>query len=76
MKCRIGITTDPDRRHQEWKRKVTVTNFTVLRTCRSKAEAQRMEDVFAAQMGCIAHHGGGDPTNPNRFWHVYRVDYV
>lgn len=75
MNCRIGITTDPDRRHQEWRQKVTVTNFVVLERHTTRAAAQEAETRLALKLGCAAHPGGESPDQPNAIWHVYQVNY-
>ena len=73
MTCRIGITTNPDKRRAEWESQYgRKLNSKTLKTCASKAEAQRAEHLLAASQGCISHPGGEDAIGP---WHVYRIDY-
>ncbi len=74
MKCRIGITTDLERRKAEWQREYNLYNWQVLGTYGSKTEAQQAENRLSQQHGCQAH-GGGD-GNEYDTWCVYRFDYI
>ncbi len=59
MPCRIGITTDPDRRKREWKQQhSTLYNWQILQTAQSKSEAQSWENTFARMHGCDSSEGG------------------
>lgn len=74
MPCRVGITTDPDRRRAEWEAEVVgLSGWRRLGTYPTKAQAQAHEDDYARKTGCLAHAGGPAAAGP---WHVYRFDYI
>ena len=74
MPCRVGITTDPDTRRDQWKSQVVgFTNWRILSNFRSRAEAQEYETRYAKRYGCHAYHGGADAPGT---WYVYRFDYT
>lgn len=74
MACRIGITTDPDRRKTEWQREYpNLRNWQILETHNTKPAAQAAEDRLAKAYGCVAHPGGdGDYYDT---WSVYYFQY-
>ena len=64
MACQIGITTDPDRRRQEWRnQRPTLRGWRILSTHRSKGAAQRGESRLGAQSTCNSHAGGAGPEH-------------
>jgi len=74
MPCRVGITTNPQRRRSDWENQVVgLTNWRILAQYRTKSKAQEHENRYAARIGCLAHAGG--PDTPG-IWHVYRFDYI
>jgi hypothetical protein len=74
MLCRVGITTDPDTRREQWKSQVVgLKNWRILNSFRSKAKAQEYESRYARMHGCHAHPGGADAPG---IWYVYRFDYT
>ena len=74
MPCQIGITTNPDRRKQEWQnQRPSLRNWTILEQHRTKTAAQQAENRFARQHGCNSGSGGDGPENAN--WFVYKFDY-
>ena len=74
MPCRVGITTDPDARRVYWQNQVVgFTNWRILKSFRSKAEAQKYETQYAERYGCQAFPGGADAPGT---WYVYRFDYM
>ncbi len=74
MPCRVGITTDPERRKAYWESKVYgLTNWRLLKSYRSRAKAQEHEERYAARYNCQASPGGNDAGGT---WHVYRFDYT
>jgi len=76
MVCRVGITTRPEQRKQEWKRKVDgLRNWQILAKRQNREDAQNLENQYAKQYGCKASGGGNDPDGPNETWSVYRFDY-
>jgi hypothetical protein len=74
MPCRVGITTDPNTRREQWRDQVVgFKNWRILSRFRNRAEAQKYEDRYARTYGCHAHPGGADAPG---IWHVYRFDYT
>lgn len=69
MPCRVGITTNPDRRKKEWRKQVIgFGNWKILERCNSREKAQASEDKYAKELGCEAHHGGEEAPG---IWSVY-----
>ena len=80
MSCRIGITTDPDRRKKEWERelgsKMRSETWKILDSGLTKSEAQRKEDELASEKSCQASPGGSDVGDDNeKIWSVYYFEY-
>jgi len=74
MPCRVGITTNPTQRRTYWESQVVgLTNWRILATYRTKAEAQAHETRHASTYGCQAHAGGADAPG---IWSVYKFEYV
>ena len=74
MPCRVGITTDPDRRRAEWENEVVgLKNWRILQQFESRKEAQDYETSYAKRYNCHAHGGGRAAPGP---WYVYRFDYT
>ena len=74
MACRVGITTDPARRKQEWESKYsTLRNWRIVSEHGSKSEAQEVENRIEDACGCDAHHGGDGPENA--YWYVYVFEH-
>ena len=74
MPCRVGITTDPDRRKAEWESKVVrLRNWRILNSYRSREKAQEHETRYAKRYGCQAAPGGAEAGGT---WYVYRFDYT
>ena len=75
MPCRVGITTDPDRRKREWKfRHPTLKNWEIVSWHRTRSAAQQKEDEIAHSLGCDAHHGGAEPAYAD-WWYVYVFEH-
>lgn len=73
MACRIGITTDPDRRELDWKREYpNLRNWKNLEWHKTKSAAQQAETRLARQHGCVSAPGGNDADGD---WCVYKFDY-
>ena len=75
MACRVGITTDPERRRQEWESKANVQNWQIVGQGLTRQQAQNRENEIARQQGCEASPGGNDPDNGSASWYVYRFDF-
>ena len=74
MPCRVGITTNPERRKAQWESKVYgMKNWRILKSYRSRERAQEHENRYAAQYGCQASPGGNEAGG---MWHVYRFEYT
>ncbi len=74
MACRIGITTDPDRRKEEWEREYPdLYGWEILKTCSTKSEAQEWENHYVDIYRCEGSPGGaGDEDG---IWDVYIFNY-
>ena len=76
MACRVGITTNPDRRMREWLGKHPhLTNWRVVGPYRTRKEAQDAESVLAFQLNCHSSHGGDNPDDSSAPWWLYTFDY-
>ena len=76
MPCRVGITTDPDRRKREWRREHPhLHGWRTLMVCSSKKEAQRVENLKARKLECASSGGGDDSSYSGKRWHVYYFKY-
>lgn len=74
MACRVGLTTDPERRKREWQEQYrSLRGWRVLKHGLTYGEALRWERHFASPLGCEAHHGG--PYQPGPIWCVYTFLY-
>ena len=74
MACRIGITTNLQRREAYWLTQYPrMYNFREIARFSSKEEAQAAETMLAREQGCVAEPGGQD--SPSLVWSVYRFDY-
>lgn len=76
MGCRVGITTDPEARKEDWERDCPgFSNWRIIAEGLSRFEAQKKEDEYAKKHDCAASGGGRDPENNQNNWSVYRFDY-
>lgn len=75
MACRIGISEDPERRKEEWKREhQNLRNWQILDGPNlSYSEAQRKETELAKRYECESSSGG--PDNGLNNWSVYYFEY-
>lgn len=70
MGCRVGITTNPSRRKQEWQQKYpNLWDWTLLAKYATKSAAQARENEEAARLGCDS--GSGGSGNEHDTWYVY-----
>ncbi len=75
MACIIGMTTDPERRKQEWKRKHPgLRNWRILKRNLSKEQAQEEELKLARQFGCDSDPGGRK-SEKGALYAVYTFEY-
>lgn len=74
MACRVGITTNPERRKEEWKREHPRLRNWKQRKVGSREKAQKIEDRIAIRRNCSAHHGGSSP-NKRKPWYVYCFEH-
>lgn len=77
MPCKVGITTDLNRRKGEWQAiHPTLKNWKELGSPHDTREsAQNAENLVAVTSGCEHAPGGREPNDPDAKWHVYRFDY-
>ena len=69
MPCRVGITTEPDRRREEWEKQVIgFRNWRILEQFDNRDDAQDYEDEYANEHNCEAHPGGEEASGT---WYVY-----
>ena len=74
MACRIGITTDPNRRKGEWGAKYPkLSGWAILGTYNSKSDAQDAETSFARLYGGESAPGGAGSERDT--WYVYKFNY-
>ena len=74
MLCRVGITTDPEKRKSYWNNQVIgFKNWRILQKYANKKDAQTHENRAAKKYNCIAHAGG--PDTPG-IWYVYKFEYT
>ncbi len=75
MGCRIGITTNPEERRNDWNRDYPgLKNWRIIAgPFTTKYEAQIVETDMAKQYGCVAAPGGRDV--PGLSWYVYMFDF-
>lgn len=70
MGCRVGITTDPDRRKREWQQEYpNLWDWKLLAEYATKSAAQARENEEAARRSCDSGYGG--PGDEYDTWHVY-----
>ena len=75
MSCRVGITTDPERREREWRRiHSSLWDWQILGDYWTKSAAQAREDLQAARRGCV--HGPGGAGDEYDHWFVYLFRYL
>ena len=73
MACLVGITTDPDRRYREWKRRYPHLRWEILETCVSKAEANDIKNRWIGKHQCSSAPAAiGEELD---VWHVYHCQY-
>ena len=74
MACRVGITTDPERRRQEWLADYPhMRNWRIVATYPTRSQAQRAENELSQRQGCMASPGGAG--NEYAHWSVYYFEY-
>ena len=74
MPCRVGITTNPERRKREWASKLHgMRGWRILKSCTNRKQAQRLEREYAVKYGCKAYGGGNRAKGP---WCVYKFEYT
>jgi len=77
MTCRIGISTDPERRKAEWENLYrNIRDWQILAgPFNLKSEAQQEETRLAQKHSCESHAGGDDSDNPFEKWYVYGFNH-
>lgn len=73
MACQVGITTDPDRRKEEWKREYPyLRDWTIIAKYLTKSAAQARENEEAERRGCASSPGGDDPEAATWYGYCFR----
>lgn len=73
MACRVGITTDPDRRKKEWEQEYPyLRDWTIIAKFQTKSAAQARENQEAKRLGCNSSPGGGGPEEATWFVYYFR----
>lgn len=78
VSCRIGITTNLEKRKKHWMNKYkkegkTVKSWKILSVHESKSSAQAVETREAKLQNCEAHPGGR--YSEKKIWYVYKIEY-
>ena len=78
ISCRIGMTTDLNRRKKEWEREYrkqgrNIISWNIITTYKSKSVAQEFETKEAKKQNCEANPGGKGPEKA--IWYVYKLEY-
>ena len=75
MKCRIGITHDPETRKIYWESEhSTFKNWKLVAgPFKTKSAAQIRENELLDKSTCEGHPGGSGPENAA--WYVYRFEF-
>ena len=74
MPCRVGITTNPERRKKEWQDEHPgLYDWEIIATYTNKSAAQERETREARSRGCKSGSGGGGPEYAT--WYVYYFRY-
>lgn len=74
MLCKIGITTNPDKKLKYWQKKHSrVVNWNILETCETKSQARAKELQWAHRRRCETVPA--DKGDENATWHIYRFEY-
>ena len=71
MACRIGMSTDPEKRIAHWKQVEGHTHHRILAKGLTYEEAQLREKQEATSRGC--HYQLGGDYKRGRIWSVYHV---
>ena len=77
MPCQVGMTTNPQRRREEWERDrriQSIANWRIVDRAATKTEAQRKEREWAAHLGCKYGEGGAGPEFAH--WYIYVFEYT
>ncbi len=70
----IGITTQPQRRKQEWHRiRPSLGNWQILASDLTYAQAQALENYYIRNKGYTGSPGG--PMEPGAVYSVYKFSY-
>ncbi len=84
MPCKVGITTNPERRRLYWQERTTgFAKWEILEVFRSKAAAKEYETAYALRHKCEAVPSSSDtpsrgrePTIEGEWWYVYHFEYA
>ena len=74
MACRVGITTNLERRKAEWQKKYpNLRNWKKFGPYPTKEAAQRREEQLADQNNCKAFRGGRNKKDAE--WYAYKFNH-
>ena len=74
MPCRVGITTDPERRRHEWQERFPALHHWQILACGlTKHDAQIRQTLEAIRHGCAHAPIGSEVENTS--WSVYYFEY-
>ena len=72
MPCRVGITTDPERRKREWINHYGSINNWMQWGPYTRDHAQNEENRIAHAYNCVSHPGGPESGHS---WYVYKFNF-
>lgn len=76
MGCRVGITTNPEDRKQDWERKYpNLKGWEILASYSYRPLAEAREEDEAGRRGCDTHQGGREPDREGAQWFVYHFEF-
>lgn len=77
MGCRIGMTTNSERRKEDWKTVYrNLRDWEILYGPTTKDRAQEIETRLSEEYGCESHPGGDDPNaGLLAQWYVYGFNH-
>ena len=74
MGCRVGMTTNPQARRQDWEREYpNLYNWQIIRDELTYDQALLLEERVAQRYGCDAH--GGGPRVEGSVYSVYKFNF-
>ena len=75
MKSSVGITTDPERRELEWRRRYPSLAWHIVSIHDSWEDAHEAERAYAFLHSCHPYWAADEKGMASLRWYLYRVDY-